>query len=85
MTLHADVRCSIGGFNIEAAIDAEAGRPVALVGPNGAGKTTLVRALAGLVPIQRGTVTLDGAALDDGSTHVPASASCSRIARCSIT
>lgn len=31
-----------------------------LLGPNGAGKSTLVKALAGLVPIEAGSVTLDG-------------------------
>ena len=37
-----------------------AGELVALAGPNGCGKTTLVRALIGLVPVQRGSITLDG-------------------------
>ncbi|HJT37517.1 MAG TPA: ABC transporter ATP-binding protein [Actinomycetota bacterium] len=60
MSLRADVRCSVGDFSVEAAIDADPGSPVALVGPNGAGKTTLVRALAGLTPLERGVVTLDG-------------------------
>jgi len=32
----------------------------AIVGPNGAGKSTLLRALAGLLPAQGGTLTLDG-------------------------
>ncbi|CAM4186409.1 hypothetical protein BAMA_24490 [Bacillus manliponensis] len=30
-----------------------------LVGPNGAGKTTLMRALAGLIPVNEGSVTID--------------------------
>ena len=33
---------------------------VAVVGPNGSGKTTLVRALLGLLPLERGTVLVDG-------------------------
>ncbi len=37
-----------------------AGRMTALVGPNGAGKTTLLKCLAGLLPVPRGTVFLDG-------------------------
>jgi iron complex transport system ATP-binding protein len=32
---------------------------VAVVGPNGSGKTTLVRALLGLVPVERGEVLID--------------------------
>jgi molybdate transport system ATP-binding protein len=44
-----------------------------VVGPNGAGKTTLLRALAGLVPIDAGRVTLDDTVLDDtdAAVHVP--------------
>lgn len=38
----------------------EAGRITALLGPNGAGKSTLVLALAGALPIESGTVTIDG-------------------------
>ena len=40
-----------------------ASEAVALVGPNAAGKSTLVRALAGLLPAQRGEVRLKGRAL----------------------
>jgi len=35
-------------------------RLVAVAGPNGSGKTTLVRALLGLVPLERGSAQLDG-------------------------
>ena len=33
---------------------------VAVVGPNGSGKTTLVRAMLGLIPLEQGSVTVDG-------------------------
>jgi ABC-2 type transport system ATP-binding protein len=36
------------------------GEVLGLLGPNGAGKTTLLRRLAGILPSQAGTVTLDG-------------------------
>ncbi len=32
-----------------------------IIGPNGAGKSTLIKAIAGLVPVSAGKVTLDGA------------------------
>ncbi|MBA3346255.1 MAG: ABC transporter ATP-binding protein [Gemmatimonadales bacterium] len=40
--------------------DVTPSRLVAVVGPNGSGKTTLVRALTGLIPLERGEVTLEG-------------------------
>lgn len=40
-----------------------AGEVLGLVGPNGAGKSTLVRTIAGLLPIQSGTVLLGGTEL----------------------
>ena len=39
-----------------------AGRLVGIIGPNGSGKSTLLRAILGLVPLRRGTVTLGGRA-----------------------
>ncbi len=38
----------------------EEGRLVAAVGPNGSGKTTLIRALSGLLPLEKGTVRAGG-------------------------
>lgn len=40
----------------------QAGEFVALVGPSGCGKSTLLKAVAGLVPLSGGTVTLGGGA-----------------------
>jgi lipopolysaccharide export system ATP-binding protein len=45
----------------------ESGEVVGLLGPNGAGKTTCFYMILGLVPIDSGTVTLDGEDL----THLP--------------
>jgi iron complex transport system ATP-binding protein len=38
---------------------------VAVVGPNGSGKTTLVRALVGLLPLDQGSVLVDGRPVDE--------------------
>ncbi len=43
------------------------GRWLGLLGPNGAGKTTLVRAIAGRVRLDAGSITLYGAELDADS------------------
>lgn len=55
----------LGGARIleAASLDVAAGEVVGLIGPNGAGKSTLLRALLGLVPVQSGTITLDGQSL----------------------
>jgi branched-chain amino acid transport system ATP-binding protein len=44
----------------EVSLDLEAGRIVAIVGANGSGKSTLLRAIAGLNPISRGDILLEG-------------------------
>lgn len=41
------------------------GEVVAIVGPSGAGKSTLMRAIVGALAIDRGTVRIDGAAIQD--------------------
>jgi molybdate transport system ATP-binding protein len=54
------------------ALQAEAGEVVALVGPNGSGKTTALEAIAGLVPINDGHISIGGVVVNDATTvHVP--------------
>ena len=58
-------RGAVSAFrDVDLAVDA--GRVVALLGPNGAGKTTLLLTLAGLLPTQHGSVSVDGTVLRPG-------------------
>ncbi len=41
------------------------GRVWGLLGPNGAGKSTLLEAIVGTLPLESGTLSVDGARLDD--------------------
>jgi molybdate transport system ATP-binding protein len=59
---------SRGGFTLRADLAVPPGQVVGVLGPNGAGKSTLLRALAGLTPVARGRITLDGAVIDDAAT-----------------
>lgn len=43
----------------------EKGRICAVLGPNGAGKTTLLKAIAGLVPVRSGDISLDDDSLSN--------------------
>jgi iron complex transport system ATP-binding protein len=58
-----DLAVRYGGFGLAldgVSCDVGAGRFLAVVGPNGSGKTTLVRALSGLVRLERGIVRVEG-------------------------
>jgi molybdate transport system ATP-binding protein len=65
MSLRADVHVRRGALDLHVEVVVAAGETVVVLGPNGAGKTTLLSALAGLVPIDEGHVTLDDHVLDD--------------------
>lgn len=51
-------------------IQVEQGEIVCLLGASGCGKTTLLKAIAGLLPLSSGTMSLNGRLLDDGQTWV---------------
>ncbi len=69
MTLDARVAAAVGGCELRLTLRAAAGEVVAVLGPNGAGKTTLLRVLAGLLPLDAGSIALDGAVLDAPSAR----------------
>ena len=68
--LEVDVRLRRDGFAVEASFEVPPGHRLALLGPNGAGKTTLVHALAGLIPVDDGRVSLGQQVLEDTSKKI---------------
>ena len=50
-----------------AGLDLKAGQALGVIGPSAAGKSTLARAIVGVWPLLRGSVRLDGAALEQWS------------------
>ena len=71
--LRVDVSKRLGDFVIEACFASE-GRVTGLFGASGAGKTSLINMIAGLLRPDRGSIVVDGEALDDtkANLHVPA-------------
>jgi branched-chain amino acid transport system ATP-binding protein len=53
----------------EASIRADHGEFIGIIGTNGSGKSELVQGVAGLIPVQSGSITLDGVRIDRMKTH----------------
>src|SRR5207244_11789095 len=67
LMLTARVAVRLGTLDLDVAVDAAPGEIVSVLWPNGAGKTTFLRAVAGLVALDRGRVDLDDVVLEDAS------------------
>jgi len=70
VSLEAAVGLRKGTLDLDVRLEVRSSGVVVLLGPNAAGKTTLLRALAGLVPLERGRVTLDDVVLEDAAAAV---------------
>lgn len=70
MTLRVDISLRLGALALAVEAEIGPGEVLAVLGPNGSGKTTMLRAISGLVPIERGRISLDDVPLDDPGAGV---------------
>jgi molybdate transport system ATP-binding protein len=70
-SLNAQFAAERDGFKFSIDVRGDKGDIIAIVGPNGSGKSSALHAIAGLVPISEGTISLNGRSLDDGKRRVP--------------
>jgi molybdate transport system ATP-binding protein len=70
MSVDASIGLQLGSFDLDVELSVKPGEVVAILGPNGSGKSTVLRALAGLVPIDRGRISIDDIVLDDPTQDV---------------
>lgn len=68
--LEVDVRLRRGDRTFAAALTVEAGETAVVLGPSGAGKTSVLRAIAGLVRPEEGTIACGGTPWFDASRRI---------------
>ena len=71
LSIH-DLEVSYGAVQVLFGVNLEvhAGEIVSIIGPNGAGKSTVIKAVIGLVEVQRGSVDFDGHDITNLPAHV---------------
>ena len=65
MSLVVDVVIARRDFQVEVSFEVQAGERFVLFGPSGAGKSSILEAVAGLVVLSKGTISLNGTTLTD--------------------
>ena len=70
MSMIVDAHIERGGFTLDLDLEMAASEVLAVLGPNGSGKSSLLRAVSGLLPLDRGRIVLDGETLDDPAANV---------------
>ena len=63
-----DAEMTRGEFTLRVDLSVLPGEVLGVLGPNGSGKSTLLNAAAGLMPVSRGRILLDGQVVDDAAT-----------------
>ncbi|MEW7976230.1 MAG: molybdenum ABC transporter ATP-binding protein [Candidatus Sedimenticola endophacoides] len=71
MSLEVDLSLRRGDFHLEAGFQAPGEGVTALFGPSGCGKTSLLRAIAGLEPMARGRLRVNGDAWQSPNHFTP--------------
>ena len=66
-----NLEVSIGGQQIlhDVSVDVEPGAITTLLGPSGCGKTTLLKAIVGLIPVDKGDISLNSTSLVSTPSH----------------